>query len=204
MSNLNAIQALKKAHQARAITRDTYSLKDYHTNEGVKGKARMTVVAIESKYVPTQDKRHLPEGTEGAGNLGFRTRFVLENGETVGTFSNAAHRFAEFFAVDVMGNEPEQNFIRIDVQGTIVVEISQQALDGNRTTWDFQLIEEGSDVKGFGNYVPDLTGVLQLQSGDYANTETGEITDTPDVNLDKTAEAADPATDTDKPNPKKK
>lgn len=183
---MNAIQALKKAHQARAITKDTYSMKEFvakNLNKIVDGRARMPgVVAMECKHVPKYDKRDLTEG-EGAGSLGFRTRFILANGETVGCFANAAYHFFSFFARDVMGMQLDDRepFTRIDVQGQIVVDVWEEQLDSDRTTWNFELEEEGSEVQGFGNYLPDLSKVLQLQDGSFVDTESGEINDAPDL-----------------------
>mgnify|MGYP006276217869 CR=1 FL=1 len=160
---MNPIQALKKAHAARAISRDSFTLKEYFTNEAIKGKALLAIVAIESKYVQSQDKRNEPKGTQGSGNLGFRTRFILETGETVGTFSNAAHRFVQFICEEVVNIDSEQNFVRIDMNGKLNIQLTLEQIDDERSTYNFEIVEEGSTVDTFTPFLKagNQMGLLQ-------------------------------------------
>jgi hypothetical protein len=177
---MSAISNLKKAHQAQSITADTYSLQEYHAKFADKEKiARMNVVGIESKYVPKYDKRNAPETVDGAGNMGFRTRFILADGETIGNMSNAAHDLFAFFA-DKMGYTGEERFVHLDITGNVLIDVSVLKLDAKRFTYNFELIEEGSLFEGMADYSPTL-GQILLESPSQGLLEfdpaTGEIID---------------------------
>lgn len=171
---MSTIANLKKAFQTRAITQDTYSLQDYVTKfADQEGNARMEVVGLEVKYIPQFDKNHQSARPDTQGN-GFRTRFFLKDGSTVGTFSNGAYNFFRFFA-ELMGYDQESNFLHIDITGVIQVDISKIKLDGNKSTYNFELIEEGSELEGFSDYLPTVNNVLQISaSRPEANPEGNE------------------------------
>lgn len=189
---MSTIANLKKAYTAQAITKDTFTLEKFHAKKEENDVARMIVVGIETKYIPHFHK-------EG-GSQGYRTRFILENGETVGTFSNGAYRFFQFFA-GLMGYQDIGNFVHIDIDGQVVVDVSIVALDATRSTYNFDLIEEGSELRGMSDYVPNISNVLQLNDGSFANKTTGEVTDTPDAELNTTRTAPEQESPKD---PKKK
>ncbi|MNI41499.1 hypothetical protein D3C73_957540 [compost metagenome] len=99
---------------------------------------------MESRYVAKYDKRHAEEGSmEGAGNLGFRTRFILADGTSIGTFSNGAHYFFGIIAA-LFGGNPEDGFSHLEFDGTVNVGIKLLQLDAKRSTYEFEIIEEGS------------------------------------------------------------
>ncbi len=175
-SKFNAIANLKKAHAAQAIVKDTFSVKDYHArfHDLETKKAKMIIVAIESKYVSKFDKRDAPAGTEGAGCLGFRTRFFLADGSTVGAFSNGIHRFIEFFA-NIAGKDPEAHFLHIDFDGSVEVEISIHVLDAKRSTYNMEIT--GGEFFGMTEYMPTTESILYLDTGESLDTETGELKD---------------------------
>lgn len=164
----SAIKNLIKAHKAKSINKDTYTLLTYlakfaDTKGERTGVARMEVVAIETKYIAQFDKNSpLWNGT--AGGNGHRTRFTLANGETVGSFSQASHELYKFFA-ELMGHTGEESFLHIDITGVIQVDVAKIPLDGNRTTYEFSVIEEGSDLRGFSEYLPNASEVLGLVNG---------------------------------------
>lgn len=170
----NAIANLKKAYQAQAITEDTFTLQKFFHKFEKDDVAQMTIVGIESKYLPKYDKRDAAEGTEGAGSLGYRTRFILQDGSTVGTFSNAARNFFTFFA-GIMGYTEELPFLHIDIQGQIKVDVTMVELDKGKGTYNFDIVEEGSDLQGLSDYLPSAQNILQLDSGEKVDTDTGEI-----------------------------
>jgi hypothetical protein len=162
---MSAIQNLIKAHKAMAITSDTHSLQDYlaaHKDKKTEA-AEFTIVGLESKYVPPTAERQSE----------YRTRFFLANGETIGTFSNGARRFFQFYQ-QLMGYESDKPFVHIDIQGQIVVSVKKLALDGNRSTYEFEMIEKGSEVNGFTDYLPTQQNILQLADGSKVDTDTGE------------------------------
>lgn len=184
MSKNSAIANLKKAHQAMAVTRDDYSLKDLLKKKGVEGVATITLIGIESKYVPKYDRRDAPQGTEGAGSLGMRTRFIMADGRTVGTFANAAHRFLEVLATIAHFN-PEERFLKIDFDGTIVVEIQELELDKTSWTYDFNIVEEGSTFNGLTGYDQQAIflgqgGSVALPSPEDLNIEEPELEQEPE------------------------
>lgn len=164
---MSAIGNLKKAFEAQAVTSDDWSLQKFHAKKEVNEVARMNIIGIESKYVPKFDKRNLPEGSVmGAGNMGFRTRFFLADGETIGTFSNAAHGFFEFFATAI-GYSGQETFAHIDIEGNILVDLTVLPLDSKKSTYDFKLIEEGSTYRGLSEYVPNAASfLLELPTGE--------------------------------------
>lgn len=170
----NAIANLKKAYQAQAITEDTFTLQKYFHKFENDEVAEMMIVGIESKYLPKYDKRDLPDGVEGAGSLGYRTRFILQDGSTVGTFSNAARNFFSFFA-GIMGHTEEMPFLHIDIKGEIKINVSRVELDKGKGTYNFDIVEEGSNLQGLTDYLPNAQNILQLDSGTKVDTETGEI-----------------------------
>lgn len=163
---MSIMDSLKRAYSAQSISRDNYSLETYLQAEGVKGVAKMVIKGIESKFVPSQIKPN--------GNQGFRTRFILDTGETVGTFSNGAHMFFQFYA-QILGYTGNENFLSINIteegnnnkEGFIELALSLIQLDGNKKTYDFQLI--GGNAGGFRDYRPDFS-LLALGSADESET----------------------------------
>ncbi|WID10848.1 hypothetical protein phiG2_05 [Lysinibacillus phage phiG2] len=162
---MSAIKNLIKAHKTQAIVSDTYTLQNYlakHCAEkgADKGKARMTVIGIETKYIPSFDINSpmYKPSTNSQGN-GHRTRFTLSNGETVGTFSQAGDEFFKFFA-RLMGHRGDEDFLRIDIDGQIQVNVCKIELGGNKSTYEFELIEEGSELNGLTQYLPTAQEVL--------------------------------------------
>lgn len=162
---MSAIKNLIKAHKTQAIVSDTYTLQNYlakhcATDGAEKGKARMTVVGIETKYIPSFDINSplYKASTNSQGN-GHRTRFTLSNGETVGTFSQAGDEFFKFFA-RLMGHRGDEDFLRIDIDGQIQVNVCKIELSGNKSTYEFELIEEGSELNGLTQYLPTAQEVL--------------------------------------------
>jgi hypothetical protein len=165
---MSAIKNLIKAHKAKAITQDTYTLikfiaKHEETKGDRKGVARMELVAIETKYIPQFDKNS-PQWNGQAGGNGHRTRFTLANGDTVGSFSQASHELYKFFA-ELMGHTGDESFLHIDIAGVIQVDVQSVALDNTRSTYEFSVIEEGSDLQGFSEYLPNAQEVLGLVNG---------------------------------------
>lgn len=164
---MSAIKNLKKAHQAKAITQDTFTLinflaKHEETKGERKGIARMELVGIESKYIPQFD-RNSPQWNGQAQGNGFRTRFFLKNGDTVGSFSNGSYEFFKFYA-ELMGYDHTPNFLHIDINGLIQVDVCKVALDGNKSTYNFEIIEEGSELAGFGEYLPTANDLFKLEA----------------------------------------
>lgn len=157
---MSAIKNLMKAHKAQAISKDTHSLKTYLATEGVKGTARMEIVAVETKYVAKFDQNSPQWNGQAQGN-GHRTRFTLSNGETVGTFSQAGHAFFTFFA-NLMGHSEIRDFLHIDISGVLQVDLSTIELDGQRSTYDFTIHEEGSVLNGFSEYIPNAAEILGI------------------------------------------
>jgi hypothetical protein len=184
---MSAIQNLIKAHKAKAVTQDTYTLQKYLAkfegeNGAPKEKAHMVLKGLEAKYIPSFDKNSPSWNGQSQGN-GFRTRFILEDGSTVGSFSNGAYQFFVFFA-QLMGYEGSETFLHIDINGQVKVEISTVPLDGGRSTYNFELLEEGSELNGFSDYLPTTENILSLdaptapeapaEEADHADTEEGE------------------------------
>lgn len=164
---MSAIKNLKKAYQSMSITRDDFSLQDYlAANKDKDGNAIMDVVGLECKYVPASGERQSE----------YRTRFFLKNGKTVGTFSGGAHRFFQFYQ-QILGYEGDKPFLHIDIDGVIRVVVSRLALDGSKSTYNFDLLEEGSELQGFRDYLPNSQNILQLGDGSQVNVETGEKVD---------------------------
>jgi hypothetical protein len=164
---MSAIANLKKAFQAQSISKDDFSLEKYFAKFEEKGAARFTLKGIESKYIAKFDK---PE----TGQLGFRTRFITEQG-SIGTFSNAAHRMFEFYA-QIMGHHGDEHFLHIDIDGQVVIEVTTIALDQTRSTYNFEIVEEGSDLKGFTDFLPNAQNILSLPTGQKVDLESGEVT----------------------------
>jgi len=154
----NAIEALKKAHQAMAITNDDYSLEKYLIKHEEKGIARMAVIGLEAKYVPSIMQKN-------PNSRGYRTRFLLADGNTVGTFSNGAFLFFEFFA-GIMGKDIREMpaFLHIDIDGVILVDVTQIALDATRSTYNFELVTEGSELRGMSDYLPTMQNLIALEA----------------------------------------
>jgi len=168
---MSTIQNLKKAYQSQAVTKDTYTLQKFHAKFENNEVSQMIIKAIETKYVPQYDKR-----LDG-GSQGMRTRFILANGESVGTFSNAAYRFFEFFA-SLMGYQPDSisHFLHIDIDGQIVVNVSEIDLGKNEKgeptyTYNFDIVEEGSELKGLADYLPSMANVLALDAPQQASPQ---------------------------------
>lgn len=159
---MSSIANLKKAFQTRAITQDTFSLQDYVAKFLNKetDNARMEVVGLEVKYIAQFDRNNPAAKPETQGN-GYRTRFFLKDGTTVGTFSQGAYNFFRFFA-EIMGYEHEGTFLHIDIKGQLQVDISKLKLDNNKSTYNFDLVEEGSVLEGFSDYLPTVNNILQL------------------------------------------
>lgn len=162
---MSAIANLRKAHQAKAITQDTYSLKDFVIKFGEekgarKGIARMPLVGVETKYIPKFDTNSPQWNGQASGN-GHRTRFILEDGSTIGSFSQASHELFKFFA-ELMGYNGTESFLHIDITGVIQVDVQTISLDSTRTTYEFSVIEEGSTLEGFTEYLPTAQEVLGL------------------------------------------
>lgn len=157
---MSSIANLKKAFQTRSITQDTHSLQDFLVKYAKDGVARMEVVGLEVKYIAQFDATNPHAKPDAQGN-GFRTRFFLADGTTVGTFSLGAYNFFRFFA-ELMGYENQNSFLHIDIKGLIQVDLTKIKLDGNKSTYNFDLVEEGSQVEGFSDYLPTVDNVLQL------------------------------------------
>lgn len=184
-----AIQKLTQAWKATGITKDDNTVAKCFEANAEKGKLLITLTAIESKYVPKFDKRDLEEG-QGAGNLGFRTRFFTKEFGSLGSFSNAAHTFYGFFAA-LMGQDSESTFGHIDIAGEIKLVVTKVPLDGGKTTYNFEIEEEGSTLEGFNSYaLPSSSEILALnepaerQVGidtQFVDTNTGELMDEDDV-----------------------
>ena len=162
---MSAIKSLIKAHKAKSISEDTFTLINFlakmeETKGERKGIARMELVGLETKYIPKFD-RNSPEWNGQAQGNGHRTRFFLKDGETVGSFSQASHEFFKFYA-ELMGYDRIPSFLHIDVAGVLQVDVSKVQLDGGKSTYNFEIIEEGSDLKGFSEYLPTAEEVLGL------------------------------------------
>ncbi len=181
---MSKISQLKKAHQAQAITQDTHTLQDFlSTNKAKSGKkkdiATMDVVGLEAKYIPQFDANSPMAKPDAQGN-GYRTRFILSDGSTIGTFSGGAFRFFQFFA-DLMGQDiSNQSFSKIEVQGNILVDVSKVDLDGSKSTYNFEIVEEGSNLEGFQDGMIGIQELLpanqnQIEAPEGVDTETGEI-----------------------------
>ncbi|MCU7522806.1 MAG: hypothetical protein HF312_21600 [Ignavibacteria bacterium] len=168
MKNMSAIKALIKAHKAKSISEDTFTLINFlakfeESKGDRKGIARMELVGLEAKYIPKFD-RNSPEWNGQAQGNGFRTRFFLKDGSTVGTFSGAAHDFFKFYA-ELMGYDRQlPSFLHIDITGVLQVDISKVALDGGKSTYNFEIVEEGSELTGFSEYLPTAQEVLSLEA----------------------------------------
>ena len=139
---LSAIVMLKKAHAAMSFSTWDSNLIDFidENKDKTTKTAQMTIINMESKFVPQYLKKH--EDSEG-----YRTVFTLADGTTVGTFSNAAFRFFQFFA-QLMGHKEVPGYLSIAIDGTILVNLSIESLDGGKTTYNFELDEEGSTFHG--------------------------------------------------------
>jgi hypothetical protein len=165
-THMTNIANLKKAFQTRAITQDTFSLQKFVAKHGEANKdgvetARAEIVGLEVKYIAQFDASN-PHAKAGVAGNGFRTRFFLKDGSTIGTFSNGAYNFFRFFA-EIMGHNTEGNFLHIDIDGQIFVDISILPLDGNKSTYNFDLVEEGSELKGLSEYAPSVDNVLAIE-----------------------------------------
>jgi hypothetical protein len=176
---MSAIQNLIKAHKAKSIVEDTYTLVNFlakheETKGDRKGVARMELIGVETKYVAKFD-RNSPEWNGQAQGNGHRTRFFLKDGSTVGSFSGGANQFFLFYA-ELMGYDKElPSFLHIDINGVLQVDVSKVELDGNKSTYNFEIIEEGSTLEGFGEYLPTAKEVLGLAAPNQVNAaETNE------------------------------
>lgn len=163
----NAIQNLIKAHKAKAITQDTFSLEKFLAkfegeNGAPKGKAHMILKAVEAKYIPQFDRNSPQWNGQSQGN-GMRTRFILEDGSSVGSFSNGAYQMFVFFA-ELMGYKGDESFLHIDIKGQVKVELSRVALDATRSTYNFEILEEGSDLQGFSDYLPTSDQIMMIDA----------------------------------------
>lgn len=155
----NALSNLKKAHAAQAVTKDSFTLKEW-----VDGKnGTMNLTGIEAKYIPQYDANS-PQAKAGVSGNGFRVRFILDTGETVGTFSSAAYNFFSFIA-GLLGLEGN-NFEHIDIHGVIPVNVSKVDLGGGKTTYNFVIDDKAGELEGFSQYVPTAANILALPEGE--------------------------------------
>lgn len=160
MTKNNPLSNLKKAHQAQSVTSDTYTLQKWVAkNEGTP----LMLKAIEVKYIPQYDAAS-PMAKQGVSGNGFRTRFFTEDGETVGTFSAAAYNFFQFIA-GIMQLDQSAAYQHIDINGVIPVLVSKINLEGGKSTYNFEILEEGGELKGFEQYVPTVTNIMALPEG---------------------------------------
>lgn len=165
---MSAINNLIKAHKAKAITKDDYSLKDYQAKFSDKeGIAIIPLIGIETKYIPSFDQSSPQWNGQGQGN-GHRTRFIIEGGETIGSFSSASHQLFVFFA-ELLGYRGDESFLHIDITGKVNVAVSVLKLDKSKSTYQFDVIEDGSDLRGFTDYLPTTETMFQLEGSPVTN-----------------------------------
>ena len=155
----NALANLKKAHQAQAVSNDTYTLQKWVDGD----KGTLMLKAIEVKYIPQYDAES-PLAKKGVSGNGFRTRFFTEDGETVGTFSGAAYNFFQFIA-SIVGVDAGATYMHVDVNGVIPVNITRVQLEGGKTTYNFMIDEKQGELLGFEQYVPTMNTILALPEG---------------------------------------
>lgn len=156
----NALSNLRKAHQAQSINKDSYTLQKWvetHANEP------MMITAIEVKYIAQYDAENANAKAGVSGN-GYRTRFVTQDGESIGTFSGAAYQFFQFIA-GIMQLDQSAAYQHIDVNGVIPVMVTKVALDGGKSTYNFEILEDGGELNGFEQYVPTINNIMALPEG---------------------------------------
>ena len=159
-----ALSNLKKAHEAQAITKDSYTLQQWVAkNEG----ELMNLTGVEAKYIPQYDAAS-PLAKPGVSGNGYRVRFILDTGETVGTFSGAAYNFFQFLA-QIVGVDTA-NYSHIDIKGTIPVRVSKVALEAGKSTYNFVIDDKAGELEGFSQYVPTAETIMALPEG-TADTE---------------------------------
>ena len=61
-----------------------------------------------------------------------------------------------------MNYDGSQSFLHIDFDGVVMVDVNKIALNDNKSTYNFAIIEEGSEIKGFSEYLPTAQEVLGL------------------------------------------
>ena len=161
----NALANLKKAHQAQAVSNDSYTLQKWVAAD----KGTVMLKAIEVKYIPQYDASS-PLAKQGVSGNGFRTRLFTEDGETIGTFSGAAYNFFQFIAA-IVGVDAAASYMHIDIDGVIPVNITKVALDGGKSTYNFLIDETKGELYGFGQYVPTMTNILALPEAETSEEE---------------------------------
>lgn len=155
---MSTIQNLIKAHKAQTVVKDDYTLEKYLAKKEENGVAILHMKAIETKYIPKYDNQAT------GGSLGMRTRFIQTDGTTIGTFSNAAYQFFAFFANLMKHDTSHINYLHIDIDGELVVKVSEIALDQTRSTYNFEIVEEGSNLRGFADYLPSVDNIIALDA----------------------------------------
>lgn len=166
MSKNNPLANLRKAHQAQSIANDSHTLQNWVAQNG---ETPMMLKAIEVKYLPQYDASN-PQAKAGVSGNGYRTRFITADGESIGTFSGAAYTFFQFIA-GIMGIDQSAAYQHIDVNGVIPVKVSKVQLDGGKSTYNFEILEEGGELNGFEQYVPTINNIMALPEG---QTDTEE------------------------------
>jgi len=174
----SAIANLKRAVEAKGVSNDTYTLQKWFSKhseeENGQEVATFTLIGIESKYVPSYDK------ADEGGSLGYRTRFVTKDHGTIGTFSNGAHRFFETIA-EMMERNPAERYLSMAFEGTVIVKVSEVDLGKGKSTYNFEIVEEGSTLKGISEIYQLTDGKILLienaESRTAVDGETGEVQD---------------------------
>jgi hypothetical protein len=163
---MSTIANLKKAYQSKAITKDTHSLQEFLVKfQDSKTKiARMEVVELETRYIEQYDSNS-PRAKQGVSGNGYRTRFILKDGTTIGTFSQAGYQFFKFFS-ELMQYDHVGNFLHINIDGVLQVDVTKEDLDGNKTTYNFDIVEEGSILNGLTEYLPTTNTVLAIENNE--------------------------------------
>lgn len=123
----------------------------------------MMLKAIEVKYIAQYDASN-PQAKAGVSGNGYRTRFVTEDGESIGTFSGAAYQFFQFIA-GIMQLDQSAAYQHIDINGVIPVKVSRIDLGGGKSTYNFDILEEGGELHGFQQYVPTINNIMALPEG---------------------------------------
>lgn len=124
-------------HAARSVEQKDLSLKDFFT--GKEKEAVLEITGLASKYVP---KYH------NENNPGYHTMIYLKDGRKTGAFSNALFEFAKFF-YELAGLDVDSTFNKLEFpNGVLKVKVIKVDLDKGKTTYNFEIIEEGSELNG--------------------------------------------------------
>lgn len=151
---------LKKRYETLAITNDDFNMPTFIAQnlDKKKGYALMKLIGIETKYV--RSKKLVSQGGEA-----FRTRFLLADGTSVGTFSGGADRFFRTLAA-VCGIHSYGEFAHLDFKpesgegaGYIDVAVSVVELSSTESTYNFELLD--GNIGGMDEFVPLLESVFE-------------------------------------------